>query len=77
MATFKLSKGQRYRATLMLGWLEQMAGNERIAAEFSKAGFEDVVVEGSGDSRVAEGVWRGESMMVALPEQVAEVVELA
>lgn len=75
MAEFKLDQGKRYRASLTLGWLESFAGNDMVAAEFAKAGFTEVVVEGSGESRTAEGVWCRETMEVKLPEQVSEVVE--
>ena len=76
MPEFTLGQGRRYRATLTLGWLEQIAGNDRIAAELAKAGFGDVVVQGDGETRVAQGVWTRESQEVALPEQVAELVEV-
>ena len=77
MAQFTLTQGRRYRATLRLGWLESIAGNDRIAAELAKAGFGEVEVEGAGDTRIAQGVWTGESTDVKLPEQVAELVEVA
>jgi len=77
MAKFTLVTGKRYQAALTLGWLEQIASNEQIAGEFAKAGFGDVTVEGSGDRRIAKGVWTRESMEVSLPEQVSDVVELA
>ena len=77
MPEFTLGQGKRYRATLSLGWFEQIAGNDRIAAELAKAGFGEVSVEGDGDVRVAQGVWTRESQAVSLPEQVAELVEVA
>lgn len=77
MADFTLTEGRRYRAALTLGWLEQLAGNDMIAAELSRAGFTDVSVEGSGDARTAEGTWSRESQQVRLPEQVTELSELA
>lgn len=77
MAEFTLGHGKTYKATLILGWIEQIASNDMIAAEFAKAGFGDVVVEGSGDTRIAQGVWSRESMQVSLPEQVSEISELA
>jgi len=77
MYTFTLAQGKRYRATLTLSWLESFAGNDMVAGEFAKAGFTDVVVQGSGESRTAEGVWSGETMMVSLPGQVTDVVEVA
>ena len=77
MAEFTLAQGKRYKATLTLGWLEQIASNDQIASEFANAGFGDVVVEGSGDTRIARGVWSRESMQVSLPDQVSEITELA
>ena len=77
MAQFTLIQGRRYRATLSLGWLEQFAGNDMIAAQLTGAGFGNVEVEGSGDTRVAVGSWNRESQDVPLPEQVVEVVEVA
>lgn len=77
MAEFSLGQGKRYRATLTLGWLEQIAGNDRIAAEMAKAGFANVEVEGEGETRVAQGVWTRESKEVSLPEQVTAIVEVA
>lgn len=77
MADFTLTRGNRYRATLTLGWLEQLAGNDMIAAELMRAGFTDVSVEGAGEARTAEGVWSGESQQVPLPEQVTDLVEVA
>ena len=76
MPDFTLGQGRRYRATLTLGWLEQIAGNDRIAAELAKAGFSEINVQGDGETRIAHGVWTRESQAVALPEQVAELVEV-
>lgn len=77
MTTYTLARGQRYRATLTLGWLEQIAGNDMIAGELARAGFEHIDVTGSGDTRVAEGTWTGESQEVKLPEQVTDLTMLA
>jgi hypothetical protein len=77
MATFTLEAGRRYRATLSLGWIEQFAGNDLIAAELARAGFGEVAVSGAGENRVAEGVWTRESQEVPLPEQVTELVAVA
>lgn len=77
MAKYTLGHGKSYKATLTLGWIEQIASNDQIAGEFAKAGFSDVVVEGSGETRIAQGVWSGESMQVSLPEQITEISELA
>jgi hypothetical protein len=77
MASYTLAEGQRYRATLTLGWLESFASNDMIAAQLATAGFAGVAVTGSGESRVAEGIWSRETTSVALPEQVTDLVALA
>ncbi|MGQ0672338.1 MAG: hypothetical protein ACT4N2_05595 [Hyphomicrobium sp.] len=77
MPNFNLTRGQRYKATLTLGWVEQFAGNDLIAGELAKAGFADVAVEGSGETRVAEGTWTGDDQDIALPEQVTSLEVLS
>lgn len=77
MAEFTFGQGKRYRATLTLGWIEQIASNDMIAAEFAKAGFGEVVVQGEGETRLAQGTWTGASREVDLPGQVVDVVEVA
>lgn len=76
MQDFELKQGQRYRATLTLGLLEQIADNEMIAAEFRKRGFIDVMVDGNGPAREAVGVWNEPNARIALPSQVVSVTEL-
>src|SRR5262245_47914380 len=57
--TFTVRRGRRYRATITLGGFEQFAGNGRIAEELERYGFTDVVVAGSGRTRLAEATWNG------------------
>ena len=43
-----MRKGQRYRATISLGWLQSAASTETVAGKFREAGF-----EGTGRRRTA------------------------
>jgi hypothetical protein len=74
---FKVRRGRRYRATISLGLIEQFADNETIAEQLRQAGFADITVTGSGATRTAEGLWPNEDASAPLPEQIAEVVEIA
>jgi hypothetical protein len=48
MTNFTVHRNKRYRATIRLGLLEQLAGNAAIADALQEAGFTDVTVEGAG-----------------------------
>ena len=76
MATFTVKQGKRYRATITLGWLERLAGNETIAEKLRAAGFSEVSVSGSGRTRTAEAVWTGPDASGDMPAQVTEVIEI-
>jgi hypothetical protein len=67
----------RYRATISLGLLEQFADNETIATKLQDAGFADVQVSGSGDTRHAEALWPKDDTSAPLPPQITAVVEVA
>jgi hypothetical protein len=74
MATFTVRQGQRYRATIALGWLERWASNETIAGRLRDAGFTEVKVEGSGGTRSAEALWPLPDATAEMPSQITEVV---
>jgi hypothetical protein len=74
---FTVRRGRRYRATIRLGFFEQLADNETIAAQLREAGFAEVSVSGRGSERTAEAVWPGEDASAPLPPQIAKVVETA
>lgn len=76
MSTFTVRRGRRYRATISLGLLESLAGNELIADQLRHAGFADVAVNGSGAMRQAEGVWPNEDATAELPPQIKTVTEI-
>ena len=77
MTEFTVRKGKRYRASIRLGLLEQIADNRLIASKLEQAGFSDVTVSGSGASRTAEGLWPNEDASASLPAQVHSVEEIA
>lgn len=76
MTTFTVRRNTRYRATIRLGLLEQLAGNETIAERLRDAGFVDVSVEGAGETRLAEATWPLDDATAPLPPQVASVSEV-
>ena len=76
MAAFTVQQGKRYRATIALGWLERLAGNDMIAGKLRAAGFTEVSVSGSGGLRIAEAVWAQPDSTGEMPAQVTEVVEI-
>ncbi|HJU31757.1 MAG TPA: hypothetical protein VJ740_09885 [Hyphomicrobiaceae bacterium] len=77
MTSFTVRNGRRYRATISLGWLERLAGNDVIAAKLRDAGFRDVRVSGSGATRLAEATWPGEEVTGQMPSQITEITEIA
>lgn len=70
---FTLQKGKRYRATITLGFVERLAGNEVIAEKFMTAGFIDVRVAGKGGTRVAEGTWNADDARPTYPAQISDI----
>ena len=76
MATFTVQQGKRYRATISLGMLERIAGNETIAEKLRAAGFSDVTVTGSGAVRIAEALWPNPDATADMPTQIAAVTEV-
>jgi hypothetical protein len=77
MSEFTVRHGRRYRATISLGLLEQLAGNDLIAEKLRAAGFAEVEVSGRGGTRTAVALWPSEDRSAPLPPQVTSVVELA
>ena len=73
---FTVHQGKRYRATLSLSSVEQMADNDAIAQRFRALGFTSVRVSGSGATRKVEGVWPGKDMSANMPRQIVAVARL-
>jgi hypothetical protein len=76
MAKRKIRQGARYRATITLGFLEQLASNQFIASRFTELGFTDVTVAGQGPSRVVEALWPLPDVEGEVPSQVIDLVEI-
>jgi hypothetical protein len=76
VATFTVRQGKRYRAKIQLGWLEALASNELIAAKLRAAGFSEIGVLGSGQTRQAEALWPNADSTGEMPPQIAEIVEV-
>jgi hypothetical protein len=73
---FTVEQGKRYRATLALKPVEQLADNALIARKFRALGFSNVRVSGAGATRRVEGVWPGKDMSAPLPPQIVAVATL-
>ncbi len=76
MTNFTVRRNKRYRATIQLGLIEQLAGNDVIADALAAAGFADVSVDGTGTTRLAEATWPLEDASAPLPPQVVSVSEV-
>jgi hypothetical protein len=76
MAAFTVRRGRRYRATITLGLIERWADNETIAEKLRAAGFSEVNVTGTGDTRVAEALWPNTDTTGETPPYLSEVSEL-
>jgi hypothetical protein len=76
MTEFTVRQGRRYRATISLGMLERLAGNDLIADKLRSAGFTDVRVDGSGSTRLAEAVWPNADATAEMPAQITAVDEI-
>jgi hypothetical protein len=74
--SFTFRKDRRYRATISLGFVEQLAGNGLIADMLREAGFTEVSVTGSGREREAEMQWLDDDGTGDLPPQITSVVEM-
>ncbi len=73
---YDLKQGHRYRASISLGLLEQIADNETIAAQIRDLGFTDVHVRGGGAARIAEGRWMRSDQLVTVSPRVTELREI-
>jgi hypothetical protein len=73
---FTVHQGKRYRATLALNSVEQLADNALIARKFRALGFSRVRVSGAGATRRVEGVWPGKDTSATMPPQIVAVAGL-
>jgi hypothetical protein len=73
MAIYTVRKGQRYRATIGLGWLQSVASNEAVAAKFREVGFAEVTVWGSGRRRMGTALWPKEDASAEIPDEIIDI----
>jgi hypothetical protein len=73
---FTVHQGKRYRATLSLNSVEQLADNAQIARKFRALGFSGVRVSGAGAIRRVEGIWPRKDVSATLPPQTVAVAGL-
>jgi hypothetical protein len=76
MARFTVQKGKCYRAQINLRFVQAMASNAMVADKFREVGFTDVVVTGSGRTRVAQGLWPHRDTAAEIPDEVIDVREI-
>lgn len=77
MPRFTVQKGKRYQAKINLGLLQSVASNDMLADKFREIGFADVVVTGSGRTRVAEGLWPNDDASAEIPSEVSGIRVMA
>lgn len=75
-ARFTVRTGHRYRATVSLGLLEQLASNDAVATVLAGYGFSTVVVTGSGAIRHAEATWSGPDTTAPIDERLSDIAEI-
>lgn len=73
---FTVHKGKRYKAKIALSFFEQMASNDMIVEKFQEAGFTEVSVTGTGDTRIAIGRWASADTSAQMPSQVVSATEI-
>ena len=76
MMNFTVHRNKRYRATIRLVLLEQLAGNDAVAEALREAGFTNVSVEGAGATWVAEATWPLDDASAPLPSLLVSVSEV-
>jgi hypothetical protein len=72
----QLTKNQKYKATLHLGFLESIATNPMVEEKFTAVGFTNVVVTGTGAVRTAIGTWPKENQEAEIPNQITKIEKL-
>jgi hypothetical protein len=76
MASYTVRQGKRYRATISLSWIEQIASNDRVAQPIREAGFAEVKVVGLGRTRLATALWPREDATAEIPDQIISISEI-
>ena len=73
MPLYTVRKGQRYRATISLGWVQSVASNETVADKFRELGFEEVRVWGTGRRRMGTALWPKEDVSAEIPDEITDI----
>ena len=73
---FTVRQGKRYRATILLNWVERLASNESVAQKFRDLGFSDVQVLGRGGARSAQALWPAQDASAEIPAQIKSIEEV-
>jgi hypothetical protein len=73
---FTVHRGKRYRATILLNWIERLASNEIVAQKFRDLGFSDVRVSGQGGTRSAQALWSAQDASAEIPPQIKKIEEV-
>jgi hypothetical protein len=76
MPRYTVRPGLRYKATIALGLFQSAASNEMVADKFREVGFTDVVVTGSGRTRLAMGSWPHPEKSANIPDEIKEIHEI-
>ena len=76
MPTFTVHRGKRYRATMLLNWIERLASNQVVAQKFRDLGFSDVQVLGRGGTRSAQALWPAQDATAEIPPQIKTIEEV-
>jgi hypothetical protein len=76
MPMFTVRQGKRYRATIVLNWVERLASNEIVAQKFRALGFSDVQVLGRGGTRSARALWPAQDASAEIPAQIKSIEEV-
>ncbi len=73
MPLYTVRKGQRYRATISLGWVQSVSSNATVADKFREVGFEEVTVWGSGRRRTGTALWPKEDASAEIPDEIIDI----
>ena len=76
-SSFTLRQGKRYRATIVLHGLEQLASDASLTEKFVGYGFTNVQVVGSGGTRTGEGTWSRPDVPGQIDSHIVSVTQIA
>jgi hypothetical protein len=74
--SFTVKAGHRYRAIISLSGFDVFASNDMVSSRIQSYGFTNVIVTGSGRSRIAEATWAGPDTTAELDPHLSSVTEI-